>query len=135
MYFKGLHVVAPCLLGGFPSGEAAQRADVIDAELYVFLVKCGNIGFESSAYLELRHQVFPNIQDRVHIVHYNQVHNGSARSHQLAAFREDSGYLSVFGSYELGVHQKGGYFIDSAAGSVYKAAGCLLYTSPSPRDS
>ena len=59
----------------------------------------------------------------MHIVHYNQVHNGSARSHQLAAFREDSGYLSVFGSYELGVHQKGGYFIDSAAGGVYKAAG------------
>ena len=128
MYLERLHIVTACLLGRFPSGETSQRTDVIDAELYVFLAEGRNVRFESAAHFELWHQVFPDVQDYVCIAHHHQAHDRRARSHQLAALGEDSGYLSVFGSSEPGVHKKGGNFIHRAACGIYKATcGCAVF--------
>ena len=129
MYLERLHIVTACLLGRFPSGETSQRTDVIDAELYVFLAEGRNVRFESAAHFELWHQVFPDVQDYVCIAHHHQAHDRRARSHQLAALGEDSGYLSVFGSSEPGVHKKGGNFIHRAACGIYKSSLCAPSTA------
>lgn len=120
VYFKGLHIVAACLFSGLPSGKTAQRTDVIDAEFDTFSVEGGNAGLECTAHFESGHQVFPDIQDYVYIIHHNQTHNRGTRSDQFAAFGKDSGYLPVFGSGESGVYQEGGDFIDSTAAGIYK---------------
>lgn len=122
VYFKGLHIVAACLFSGLPGGKTAQRTDVIDAEFDTFSVEGGNVGLECTAHFESGHQVFPDIQDYVYIIHHNQTHNRGTRSDQFAAFGKDSGYLPVFGSGESGVYQEGGDFIDSTAGGIYKTA-------------